>query len=126
MRRPFAHNLSLLPPFIDGRRDRRMGELIGILWVLALADLAFTLWANRFTRFEELNPIAAAMLANGLTVSLVLFKLVLTTIAATIFWRLRAHTRAEVGLWAIVLVYVALAFRWHDYTLGTTAVAAAL
>lgn len=125
MRHPFARNLSPFP-FIDGRRDRRMGELIGILWVLALADLAFTLWANRFTRFEELNPIAAVMLANGLTVSLVLFKLILTTIAATIFWRLRAHTRAEVALWAIVFVYVALAFRWHDYALGTTAVATAM
>jgi len=104
--------------FIDGRRDRRMGELIGILWLLSLADLFFTLWAHVFTPFHELNPIARALLNNNLLLSLVLLKLVLTAIGSLIFWRLRDYARAEVVMWGVVLAYVMLAMRWSDYTIG--------
>lgn len=109
---------SLHLPLIDDRRDRRIGELIGVLWLLSLADLGFTLWAQSFTPFKELNPLAAALLRNGQVASLVLMKVVLTTIGATVFWRLRSHGRAELALWLMVGVYVALAFRWSGYTIG--------
>lgn len=101
---------------IDDRRDRRIGELVGVLWILSLADLVFTLWAHFFTPFHEVNPIARALLSQGMISSLVLLKLILTAVGATIFWRLRHSPRAELALWGMVLVYVLLTFRWSDYT----------
>jgi hypothetical protein len=95
-----------------------MGELLGILWMLSLADLFFTLWAHRFTSFYEANPIARAMLSAGAIGALILFKLSLTLIGSGIFWRARRHARAELALWAIVGVYVLLMFQWSDYTYG--------
>ena|SRR5438874_10740621 len=112
-----------LPPFhlLDHHRHRRVAELIGILWLLSLADLIFTLWAHFFTPFNELNPVASFMLSRGLVPSLILFKLVVTAIGTRIFWRLRRHWRAELALWVLVGVYVLLTVRWSNY--ATTALA---
>jgi hypothetical protein len=101
---------------LDAHRHRRVAELIGILWMLAIADLFFTLWAHFFTPFHEMNPLASYMLHRNLVPSLILFKLVVTAIGTQIFWRLRTHARAELALWAIVGVYVLLALRWSTYT----------
>ena len=46
--------------------DQRLlgvGQIAGavvflVLWVLGTADLLFTIWAQRFTPFLELNPLA--------------------------------------------------------------------
>jgi hypothetical protein len=97
-------------------RTRRVGQAIAVLWVLGAADLLFTIWAHRCTPFEELNPLAGALLAQNWLGGLVIFKLALTTIGTSIFWRLRGHARAEVALWGVVMVYVALAVRWSNYT----------
>jgi hypothetical protein len=102
-------------------RSRRVFQLITTLWVLSLADLVFTLWAHFFTPFHELNPLARYFLGHGLIPSLILFKLVVTAIGASIFWRLRLHVRAEAALWAIVAVYVLLAVRWSSYTTAALA-----
>jgi hypothetical protein len=56
------------------------------------------------------------MLNQELVVSLVLFKMVLTTIGATIFWRLRFHAGAELMLCCVVMIYVLLILRWSTYT----------
>ena len=104
-------------PVLDDARTRRTIELLGFLWVLALADLVFTLWAHRFTTcFGELNPVADALFQRNLIPSVVLLKLVTTAIGATIFWRLRTHTRARLALCLLVLAYVALLFQWSNYT----------
>jgi hypothetical protein len=100
----------------DSHRPRRMAELIGIVWLLAIADLFFTLWAHFFTHFNELNPVANYMLRRNLVPSLILFKLVVTALGTQIFWRLRHHRRAEVALWGLTGVYVLLALRWSAYT----------
>jgi DMSO/TMAO reductase YedYZ heme-binding membrane subunit len=105
----------------DEHRHRRMAELIGVLWVLSLADLFFTLWAHFFTPFNELNPVANFMLSRGLVPSLILFKLVVTAIGTRIFWRLRHHGRAELALWALVGVYVLLTVHWGEYTTNALA-----
>ena len=104
-------------------RTRRMAQAIGVLWLLSVADLFFTLWAHLFTPFHEINPIAAVMLDADQLATLILFKLILTTIGATIFWRLRGYSRAEFALWLVVAAYVMLAFRWSDYTTGIMAMA---
>ena len=102
--------------WLEDARERRVGQAIIVLWVLATADLLFTLWAHHFTPFQELNPLAEALLAQNLLGSLVLFKLVTTGIGTAIFWRLRTHGRAEVALWLMVIIYVGLAVRWSNYT----------
>jgi hypothetical protein len=107
----------------EGSRGRRVTHGIAVLWILSLSDLFFTLWAHSFTPFDELNPIAAAMLDHGLIASLVLMKLVLTTVGVTIFWRLRGYGRVEAAMWAVVLVYVLLAIRWSSYTSGVMVLA---
>jgi Domain of unknown function (DUF5658) len=108
---------------IDGKRHRRVVELLGIVWLLSLADLFFTLWAHRFTPFYELNPIARAMLQTGAFGTLICYKLSLTAAGTGLFWRTRRHGRSEIALWAIVGVYVALAFQWSDYTHGAVMMA---
>ena len=102
-------------------RTRRVAQGICILWLLSVADLLFTLWAHLFTPFQEANPIAAALLDADRLAALVLLKLILTTVGATIFWRLRQHGRAEIALWLVVAAYVLLAVRWSAYTTGVLA-----
>jgi len=104
-------------------RTRRMAQGICVLWLLSVADLFFTLWAHLFTPFHEVNPLAAAFLDSDRLAALVLMKLILTTVGATIFWRLRDHSRAEAALWLVVAAYVLLAVRWSAYTTGVMALA---
>ena len=101
-------------PWFDGSRHRRVVHLLGVLWVLSMADLFFTVWAHRFTPFHEANPVARLLLNSP--AALVAFKLLLTAAGSAIFWWLRPHGRAEAGLWGIVIVYVLLTIRWADYT----------
>ena len=102
--------------WIDGCRARRVAELIAVLWLLSLADLVFTIWAELFTPFCELNPLAAHLLHHGRITALIAGKVALTGLGAAIFWRLRRHARAELALWLVVMVYVVLTIRWSDYT----------
>lgn len=115
-----------LPIFWDeGFRARRVTQGIAVLCVLSLSDLFFTLWAHRFTHFDELNPFAALLLDHGLLGSLVAMKVALTAFGACIFWRLRGHAHAELAMWAVVLTYVMLTIRWSSYTAGIMALASA-
>lgn len=119
----------MLPPLLtcwcEGTRARRVYQGIAILWLLSLSDLIFTLWAHTFTAFDEMNPMAAALLDRGLLGLLITMKIALTFLGATIFWRLRGHTRAEIAMWAVVLAYVLLTIRWSSYTTGVMAAAGA-
>src|SRR5215207_4884604 len=103
-----AGSLELPQGAEDSHRRRlwRVVQLLAALWVLSLADLAFTLWAHRFTDFNELNPIARALLDSRSFAALVGMKLGLTALGAGIFWHLRRYARAEVALWGLVGVYV--------------------
>lgn len=103
-------------PLIDESRTRRTVELLAIIWILAMADLFFTIWAHIFTPFLELNPIARGLLHHNQLSFLIAAKVALTGFGTAIFWRLRKHGRAEIGLWLVALAYVALTFRWSDYT----------
>jgi hypothetical protein len=104
-------------------RHRRVFELLGVIWMLSMADLFFTVWAHRFTCFYEMNPIARALLTHGATTSLVIFKIGMTGIGSLLFWQMRRHGRAEIALWGIAAVYVMLAFQWSSYTSGAVMIA---
>jgi hypothetical protein len=101
--------------------SRRTGELLLALWVLSIADLFFTIWAHVFTPFQEMNPIADALLGRGLIPSLIIYKLTVTLLGTAIFWRVRHHAKARFALWGLVFVYILLAVRWSDYTTSAAA-----
>src|SRR5687768_5607978 len=82
------------PQDVNRRRTWRVAQLIVALWVLSIADLIFTLWAHSFTDFNELNPLARALLDSQSFAGLVVMKLGLTGVGATIFWYLRRYARA--------------------------------
>ena len=103
-------------PLIDEARTRRTVELLAVIWLLAMADLFFTIWAHIFTPFMELNPFARGLLHHNQLTVLIASKVALTGFGTAIFWRLRQHRMAELGLWLVAVAYVALAFRWSDYT----------
>ena len=114
--------LADVPSDASRRRLWRVAQLIAALWVLSLSDLFFTLWAHRFTDFNELNPLARALLDSRSFFGLVAMKLGLTALGAGIFWHLRRYARAEAALWALVGVYVLLALRWSNYTVAAMAI----
>ena len=107
---------ALSIPLIDDRRGRRVAELLIVLCMLSLADLCFTVWAQLFTPFYEVNPLARTILNGNNLFFLVVMKIMLTAFGAAIFWKLRSFWRAELGLWVVVGVYVLLAIRWNHYT----------
>jgi hypothetical protein len=108
-------------PDFQRRRPWRVAHLIAALWVLSLADLFFTLWAHQFTPFNELNPLARALLESQSFAGLVVMKLGLTGVGAGIFWRLRRYAKTELALWVLVGLYVLLALRWSNYTVDALA-----
>lgn len=97
-------------------RPTRVAFLLTLIWVLSLADLGFTLWAHRWTPFVEGNPLAARLLAAGMTVSVVLLKLTTTLIATHLFWQVRRFHRAELALWLVIVGLTGLAMLWNQYT----------
>src|SRR5690349_9097348 len=107
---------SLPIRLIDDHRTRRVAELLIVLCLLSMADLVFTVWAQLFTPFYEMNPIARGILSHNAFFPLVVMKVGLTGFGAAIFWRLRKYWRAELALWAVVIVYTFLAIRWNLYT----------
>jgi hypothetical protein len=99
-------------------RPSRVAFLLGLIWLLSLADLGFTLWAHRFTPFVEGNPLAATFLASGMTASVILLKLTTTLFATHLFWRVRRYARTEMALWLIILGLLILTLAWKQYTLA--------
>lgn len=112
--------LSAPSVWLADRRSQRVAGLLGVIWIISLADLFLTIWAHRFTPFDELNPIASAMLYNNLIPSLVIYKFLVNIIGTAIFWNLRYHDRAEGALWTMTIVYVLLAFHWSGYTMAAS------
>lgn len=113
----FVHGLTAAPATAAARRTCRVVPLLTALWALSMADLYFTLWAHHYTPFLELNPLARWMLLSGSIGLLVAYKVGLTGLAASVFWRLRRYARAELALWLVVGVYLMLAVQWANYTI---------
>ncbi len=99
-------------------RQRRIAELLVVLWIIGLGDLWLTLWAHHNTAFLELNPLAGLMLARNATTSLVVFKIVCMAIATIALWQARRTKRCELATWAMTGIYFLLLLRWSEYTAG--------
>lgn len=125
-RRPDVHPPSLAPVgrrvrdlwgrFTAAHRQRRILGLIALLWLFGAFDVVLTLWANRFTVFYEANPVARALLSNGMIKSVVLLKFVTLFAGSVLFWWTRHGRWTEGVLWALATGYVALMFQWSAYT----------
>lgn len=102
--------------WIDQCRSRRTFELLAIIWLLSLCDLYFTLWAYRFTVFNEMNPWASQLIRHHQLASLGLTKLILVVGSSAIFWAVRKHRITEMALWGLLVVHVGLIVRWSIYT----------
>lgn len=102
--------------FTEAHRQRRILGLIGLLWFFSAFDVVLTLWANRFTVFYEANPLARALLRNGMIRSVVLLKLVTLLAGSVLFWWTRHRRWTEGVLWTLASAYVVLMFQWSAYT----------
>lgn len=94
---------------------RVLGLLVG-LWILGAADYLFTVWAQRFTPLQEVNPWASSLLNHHRFAALAITKVLLTGLATIIFWRLRHRILTQASLWGLVLVHVGLMVQWSNYT----------
>lgn len=106
-------------------RPKRVFWLLVVIWVLSTADLAFTLWAHRYTPFVEANPIAASLLAviprgfdahAAVYSSVIMLKLMTLVVGTYIFWPLRRHRPTEIGVWMLALALTYLMLLWSNYT----------
>ncbi|MEM8873477.1 MAG: DUF5658 family protein [Planctomycetota bacterium] len=103
-------------------RPIRVMALAVCLWVLAAADLHLTLWAETYTVFVELNPLAALMLDRDAIELLVAFKVTATLLGTGIFMWFRTDHRGEIAAWFGFAVYFGLAVHWSNYTYLATGI----
>jgi hypothetical protein len=120
-----SSGIPLLDPRLSAPRDfraLRIGVLLLAVAILNAVDLAFTLFADRVSMLNEINPIAATFLQAGLTPSLVCFKILMVTCGLGMIWRLRLSRLAIPACWILFLAYTALAIIWYiwirDVTVG--------
>ncbi|HEY2585314.1 MAG TPA: DUF5658 family protein [Tepidisphaeraceae bacterium] len=100
----------------ESARTRRAAGLLVALWVLGGIDYLFTVWAQRFTQLEEINPWASGLLNSHHFASLAVSKVLLTGLATVIFWRYRHRVLTQVSLWGLVAIHVVLMVQWSNYT----------
>ncbi len=110
-----TRSASLLRERLRTARPLRVALLLGLLALLNGFDLGFTLLADRHDRLIELNPVAASFVAQEQWLPLATYKFALVIIGMGILWGLRRYVLAEWAAWFIVLAYVGVAWRWHDF-----------
>jgi hypothetical protein len=118
-----ASGITLLTPRLSAPRDfrtLRVSVLLLAVAILNAVDLAFTLFADRISLLNEINPIAAAFLQAGLTPSLVCFKILMVTCGLGMIWRLRHSRLAIPACWILFLAYAGLAVIWYIWVRDVT------
>ena len=101
-----------LSPSRSGRR-RRVVILLVTIWVLNASDLAFTIMANRIGHFNEMNPLARAILDHPH--ALTAFKFGAVSFATVVLLLYRDHHWVELACWGLVVVYMLLGLVWFKY-----------
>jgi hypothetical protein len=98
-------------------RSRRVILLIVGIVVLSLADLLVTLWHLTSRGMAESNPIAAWIITDTGSASLLTaYKLLTVAVCTGLLYRLRSHVQGEVGAWCAVMILAAVSFHWGNYT----------
>ena len=97
-----------------------LGPLAFLLLVLVAilngVDLVYTLFAHRLGMLNEMNPLAATFLREGLEPSLVSFKLLMILAGGYLLWRSRRSLWSVAGCWILVLAYGGLSVTWYRWS----------
>lgn len=80
---------------------------------LSLLDLIWTLLASQAGTMRELNPVGGRLI-NDPTM-LILFKVVMTGLAAGLIFKLRYYRRAQLASWWACLILTLLTIRWLTF-----------
>jgi hypothetical protein len=97
-------------------RSRRVILLIVGIVVLSLADLAVTLLHLKSRGMMEANPVAAWIIANtGSGTLLTAYKLLTVAVCVGLLFRLRGHVEGEVGAWCAIVILAVVSFHWYQY-----------
>jgi len=94
----------------SGLRGRLVIPILGVLVALNSLDLVFTVNAGQTSRFVELSPIAADMMASPWI--LVAFKCLCVVTAIGILYLLRQTRLAQLSAWWVCLGYTLVIIRW--------------
>jgi len=94
-------------------RSRRVVLALAFIWLVGLIDLHLTLLAVRIGHFQEVNPVARALIHSPPLV--VAYKLVLLMVCTGLMFRFRRRLLTEVGCWLLAGAHAVLAFLWHAY-----------
>jgi hypothetical protein len=94
----------------SGVRGRVVAQMLVVLLLLNILDLAFTVAAQQTGGFLEANPISRSFISN--LGALMLFKLLLCGAAITVLMVLRRRRAAEMAAWWLCLVYTVVLLRW--------------
>lgn len=95
-------------------RSRRVLWLLVATAVLNFFDLGSTLIESQRFHFEELNPVASAILHLPAIV-LIGYKMGLVLLGSYILYALRHHSIAEWASWLALSIYVGVTLRWGVY-----------
>ena len=116
----FGHLLSFQPMFGgEGKTDsspltlRAVRKTLMLLAASAALDLTWTILVSRTGSMKELNPLGSALINDPQ--SLIILKVVATSVAVGILSALKRHRIAQKGSWWGCLVYTLLIARWLTF-----------
>ena len=87
---------------------------LAAVWVVAVFDLGYTLAESGTQDFEEMNPVAARLLAQPTRV-IMAYKFGLLSVSTAILLALRRHATAELACWFLFVLKLYVALRWYSY-----------
>jgi len=106
-------------PALLGSFDRRafhVAVLLAMVVLLNGVDLVYTLFAQGVGMLDEMNPVAATFLSQGLEPSLVCYKALMVLAGATFIWKLRWSRWSVVACWVLIFAYCWLGVLWYFWT----------
>lgn len=110
-RSPSAPREAAAPPGVT----RRILLLVGVMCLMGLIDLLFTVTYVRSTGMYEMNPLARFILRHGELGHLVAFKLGSMAVSCLAIFAARRTRKAEYGAWACVFMLSVLMVHWVNY-----------
>jgi len=96
-------------------RTFRILLLLGAVAILNGVDLLYTLFASRIHILNEVNPIAAVFIQQGLVSSLVSFKILMVVCGLGMLWKLRASHWTVPACWTLLIAYTYLGVIWYQW-----------
>jgi hypothetical protein len=94
-------------------RPRRVVFALGLIWILNVFDVVFTLLAFRIGEFREGNPLAREFVYAG--ESLIAYKVMTVGLASLLLILLWRRKLTEIACWAGFGGYLLLSVLWAAY-----------